>query len=360
MPSIEELPPPPAGKTGWPWTEVSGPRSSQAQPSTKSPDLPSFGIVTPSFNQGVYLEETIRSVLLQNYPNLQYIVIDGGSTDDSVEIIKKYAKWLTYWTTEKDQGQSDAICKGLSRLSTEWVNWINSDDFLMPGAIHHLACLVSRIPRLARPTEILVGKLLIVDQTSNAIETRKLVYRHSMEDFLVNTSIIQPAMFYRANHLRSLDTKLHFAMDLDVWARTVTGYGLDVVATCEEVIAAFRMQPKSKTTTNPAAFETEERLIFARICASLGSDQNFLNTLTPHLQRGTIRPVSTDHRSLSIKSLEKELLYRYVMGDIRTDMRGGNLRLAAKKLWPALRVAPGYVCWHSLKEVAKLLRPSSF
>jgi len=95
-------------------------------------------LITPSFNQGADIEETIRSVLLQGYPNLEYIIIDGGSSDETVDIIKKYAPWITYWVSEPDQGQSDAINKGLARATGEWVNWLNSDDFLLPGALSAL------------------------------------------------------------------------------------------------------------------------------------------------------------------------------------------------------------------------------
>jgi len=120
---VEKLPPAAPGRTGWPWTEETDPAIYAGRE-----DWPRISIVTPSFNQAQYLEETIRSVLLQNYPNLQYLVMDGGSTDGSVEIIKKYSPWIDHWVSEKDRGQSHAINKGLERCDGEWFNWINSDD----------------------------------------------------------------------------------------------------------------------------------------------------------------------------------------------------------------------------------------
>ena len=106
---ISQLPPPPPDRTGWPWTEES-PRLPSHMPDGSK--WPKISIVTPSYNQGKFIEKTIRSVLLQNYTNLEYIIMDGGSTDESVEIIKKYKPWLTHWGSEKDEGQSDAINRG--------------------------------------------------------------------------------------------------------------------------------------------------------------------------------------------------------------------------------------------------------
>ncbi len=138
-PTLAELPPPPPGRVGWPWTVA-------AEPATTEVALPRVTIVTPSFNQGAYLEETLRSVLLQGYPDLEYIVIDGGSTDESVGIIQKYAPWLTYWVSERDRGQADAINKGFRRATGAFVNWLNSDDVFYPGALHDTVAFLDRHP----------------------------------------------------------------------------------------------------------------------------------------------------------------------------------------------------------------------
>jgi glycosyltransferase involved in cell wall biosynthesis len=130
------FPSPPPGKSGWPWTE------SCATVPPLRPDgspWPRISIVTPSYNQGNYLEETIRSVLLQQYPNLEYLILDGGSTDNSVEIIRKYEPWLTFWSSGKDGGQVDAINKGLAQCSGEITSWLNSDDLYQQDALRHAA-----------------------------------------------------------------------------------------------------------------------------------------------------------------------------------------------------------------------------
>src|ERR1700680_2414413 len=133
---LQGLPPPPIGKTGWPWTIESH----------KVPRLmangqawPKISIVTPSYNQGSFIEETIRSVLMQGYPNLEYIIMDGGSSDQTLDVINKYKPLLTHFESKPDRGQSHAINKGMAIGTGEILNWLNSDDFLEEGALIQMA-----------------------------------------------------------------------------------------------------------------------------------------------------------------------------------------------------------------------------
>lgn len=142
MGMLAELPPPPDRKSGWPWTaETIGPCVDESR------FWPRISIVTPSYNQAPFLEETIRSVLLQNYPNLEFIVCDGGSTDGSIDIIKKYAPWLSKWTSSPDGGQVAALNAAFPETTGTILNWVNSDDLLLPGALFTIADLFALDPQ---------------------------------------------------------------------------------------------------------------------------------------------------------------------------------------------------------------------
>lgn len=131
-PTLNDLPPSPSGRTGWPWTEETPPLLATMPGGYLWPKV---SIITPSYNQGQFIEETIRSVLLQGYPDLEYIIIDGGSTDNSLEVIKKYEKWLAYWISEPDRGQMQAINKGFKKATGYIYAWINSDDLYLKNAL---------------------------------------------------------------------------------------------------------------------------------------------------------------------------------------------------------------------------------
>gem|GEM_PF-1231987 len=160
---LAELPSPPEGKIGWPWTEETVPLP-PTMPDGRQ--WPKISIVTPNYNYDRFLEEAIRSVLLQGYPNLEYIIIDGNSTDNSVEIIKKYEKWLTYWVSEPDRGPGHSVNKGLDIATGEWVNWINSDDLLMPNALETLTKIIGKV----KDVQWISGGRLEMDESGSFVD----------------------------------------------------------------------------------------------------------------------------------------------------------------------------------------------
>lgn len=242
-PTLSELPPPPAGKTGWPWTEES-PQLPETTPEGRP--WPRISIVTPSFNQGEFIEETIRSVLLQGYPDLEYIIIDGGSTDKSVEIVKKYEPWLSYWVSEPDRGQSDAINKGWKQCTGEIVAYLNSDDVYTPSAISEAVSTFFRGPEYA----VVHGLTTIIDEYS---DTGKLF--GSPFDLIsslngCNNPVAQPSAFIRRKFIDEvglMDIKLHRAMDYDLWLRLGIKYPFYFVP---RAWSKSRHHSESKTLTS--------------------------------------------------------------------------------------------------------------
>jgi GT2 family glycosyltransferase len=249
-PRLEELPPPPAGKTGWPWTE-----GSQAFPETM-PDgrpWPRITVVTPSFQQADFLEETLRSVILQGYPDLEYMVVDGGSSDGSVEIIERYAPWLSWWVSEPDDGQSDAINKGLGRATGDILAWLNSDDSYLSGALATVARHMEE-----SGCDILVGAMdkIMVDGERSSFVKRSTPYEgdpihpypmlRSGRQYTFN--FIQPPMFWRQwvwEHTSGLDIRYDYMMDME-WCHRALAADAQV-ETVDDVFSRFTLHSGSKS-----------------------------------------------------------------------------------------------------------------
>jgi len=236
-PTLKELPP--VKNSGWPWTQES-PRTPSLIPDGSC--WPRISIVTPSFNQGQFVEETIRSVLLQGYPNLEYIIIDGGSTDNSVEIIKKYEQWLDYWVREPDNGQPEAINKGFERASGDIIAWLNSDDTYMEGTLAKVGTFFAKLPSV----DLLCGggTYIFHDGTVARQQNAKPVH---LDEMLVRNSIIQPSSFFRKRvweETGRLNDKLHFCFDYDLWLKTAKSY---TICTHPDAFSYFRLHQNSKT-----------------------------------------------------------------------------------------------------------------
>jgi glycosyltransferase involved in cell wall biosynthesis len=255
-PDLKDLPGAAFGKTGWPWTEESKKLRNVMPDGAPWPEI---SIVTPSLNQGKYIEETIRSVLLQGYPKLEYIIIDGGSTDASVEIIRKYEQWLTYWVSEPDKGQSHAINKGFERATGEILAYINSDDLYCPSAFRAVAPLFVENAEL----QLVAGRCVIFDG-----DLEKSIFTpwwpDNVDHFLrpFSSTFAQPASFWRRNiytQVHGFDESLHFCFDQEFFLKV----GLEGVKPhlLSDTIARYRHHANIKTNQTIRFYEESIPLI---------------------------------------------------------------------------------------------------
>jgi glycosyltransferase involved in cell wall biosynthesis len=261
---LKDIPPSPPDKTNWPWTAETPPLPS------KMPDgkpWPKISIVTPSYNQGQFLEETIRSVLLQNYPNLEYLIMDGDSKDNSVEIIMKYQPWLTHWASEKDGGQADAIYRGFEKATGDILGWVNSDDLMLPNSLKRVAEYFN----LCQEKDCVVGGSVFIDINSRLMADHKgwpicnlgmPVSYHRLLNF--GCGFCQPATFWRRHAFFSVggfDRSLRFCFDYDMYLRLskIKSFGW-----IREWLAAFRIHPNSKSSTLADTMHAENELLWRK------------------------------------------------------------------------------------------------
>ena len=245
--TIGDLPAVTAGRNGWPW-DASG-QARQAAASLGANPTPTVTIVTPSLDQGEFVEETIRSVLAQDYPHLEYIVMDGGSTDDSPAIIERYSPWLTHWRSAPDRGQSDAINRGLARGSGEVCGWLCSDDVLMPGALATVGRYFAEHPTC----QWLAGAADFVGPDGWALDHSQagLVGEMALLDYwrwgMAGHALPQAACFWRRGlweQAGGLTVGNELAMDFELWLKFRE---LTELHTVEATLASCKVHPAAKT-----------------------------------------------------------------------------------------------------------------
>jgi glycosyltransferase involved in cell wall biosynthesis len=246
-------------------------RSPGGEMSPNSQNSPTISIVTPSFNQGAYLEETILSVLNQNYEPLEYIVIDGGSSDNSVEIIRTYKDRLAFWISEPDKGQTSALNKGFRKATGDIIAYLNSDDLYQPGALARVAAEFS-----APECHWLSGTCLFFDETGTKHHERRPppVLRSRWFD---HCWLSQPAVFWRRDlfdQVGLFDETLHYGMDYDFWMRLVMAG--ERCRFIDEPVAAFRWHSLSKTTAQTEGFSREEDFIRKKYVSALPAHERLL------------------------------------------------------------------------------------
>lgn len=247
------------GQGGWPWSEQPSmpPKHDPIQKESLSSSDLKISIITPSFNQGVFLEETIRSVQMQRYPNLEYIVMDGGSTDNSVEIIRKYEPSISHWVSKSDNGQADAIASGFDQSSGEILGFLNSDDLFLPNTLNVVARVFSMNPSI----DWIIGDSLEIDEKSQIIRSWRPPHIAFRTLLLAGCWFHQPASFWRRTtyeQVQGFDIGLTFAFDYDLFLRLARIAPPFMV---RYPLAAFRVHESAKTSRMADVCEIESKAL---------------------------------------------------------------------------------------------------
>lgn len=290
-------------------------------------DLPLISIVTPSYNQGQFLEETVLSVLNQDYPNLEYIIIDGGSTDGSADIIRKYEDRLAYWVSEPDKGQSDAINRGWKRSRGEVLAWLNADDTYCPGALHRAASEFQK----QRDTIVITGRCTITREDGTLL-TAKPPGDFDAIRMLKQCGGVpgQPAVFIRRCVLEQLGgprDDLHYVMDWEYWIRIGLQYSSTRVRQVDVPLANSRDWGGSKTRQGGRLICDEHRRIMDEVFAR--------------------EPISRE-----LRAIRRRAYAATFWKQARLESEAGEALACSRSIVRALQLAPTE---HSPREVIYLL-----
>lgn len=283
-----------------------------------------ISIVTPSFNQAEYLEETILSVLDQNYPELEYLIIDGGSTDDSVDIIRRYESKLTYWVSEMDNGQSEALNKGFRRCTGELVMWLNSDDVLMPESLF----LINKLFHEHPSADFIHGKSeLFGEHMKDKLVGENFNNNEDLEKYLACMSFPQPSSFFRRKLLQgnSIHQKLHYGMDYHFYLQAVLQNMQGVYVPF--VLSKYRIHKASKSNSE-LCFAVDWSFVFSKLILSL-PDSDF----AMKVMKKAALFVDTPERFSVVRDIDKGTLKRAMLLhlEIQAHYHYSALRINAVK-----------------------------
>lgn len=331
-PRLTDLPPPPPGRKGWPWTEESIPLPTWMP--NASP-WPRITIVTPSFNQGQFIEETIRSVLLQGYPNFEYIVIDGASTDESLKIIEKYSPWIAYWTSEKDRGQADAINKGFAYSSGDILGFLNSDDIYTRGALMRVG---------TDAYEVSNNCFMLVYPVEDFGYCTPVTYlgfqNHSIYSLLAGlSSIHQPGVFWSRSawvSAHGLDISYRYCFDRKFFIKALAA-GTKSIFLGGPVLSKFRWHAESKSYQEVSSgFGVE----IDRLIRELGP----VLVDSGHLRRQDLRTALALRRQIAMDHMRSRLLCQAKPGnrhggfiDVRQLLQRHPEALITRFFWGTLK-----------------------
>lgn len=270
-----------------------------------------FSIITPSLNQAQYLEQTIDSVLSQDYPNIEYIIIDGGSTDGSVEIIKKHSKHLAYWVSESDCGQSEAINKGIAKATGNVINWLNSDDYYEPDALKTVASYFENPSTIALCTRANHVHHKDLVKVSNGTD----VYENNLVKTIGWARMDQPETFFRREaweKVGPLNNQLHYLMDREWWIRYLFEFGLEGIVKTDDILVNFRLHDTSKTVSMSTKFQEDHDAIFYDMAKKFGFNKiaECIETNCIINQNYCFPDINPIHTELVEASLNYYLLHR--------------------------------------------------
>jgi glycosyltransferase involved in cell wall biosynthesis len=296
--------------------------------------VPRISIVTPSFQRAAFLERTLYSVVSQNYPNLEYVVQDGGSTDESVEILRRFEHLRVGWTSERDEGQADAINRGFARTTGEIMGFLNSDDLLLPGALAYVASYFSRHPDV----DVVYGNRILIDVNDREIGMWVLP-RHDDRALTLVDFVPQETLFWRRSIWEAtggaLDTSFGYALDWDLLLR-MQAAGARIVHV-PRFLGAFRVHEEQKSTAALPIGLAECELLRRRVHGRNLSQEELVARLRPYLRRHLFAHALT--RSARIVSFPKSPV-RTVPRDawLREPTVSGDDASAPERV-PALRVS---------------------
>lgn len=278
--------------------------------------FPKISVITPSFNQGVYLEETILSIINQSYANYELLIIDAGSTDCTLEVIHKYDQHIAYWVSEPDRGQSHAIQKGLEKATGDIINWINSDDLLSPGALLEIAHKFD-----ISKYDVFCGRCdYFINSVGNwDLRGLRMGMSDTIGEILLTGKITQPSTFFKTSVFRELGVNedFHFTMDLDLWYRYLLKFGQSKVLLSEKTLAYFRLHQSSKTVALSPKFVEEENKVTYNVLYSLGVPNELLNFIGQKINFDKFSPkeyaisVPVSELNFYVRSYAWHAIYHY-------------------------------------------------
>ncbi|MBI1343038.1 MAG: glycosyltransferase [Terrimonas sp.] len=301
-----------------------------------------ISVVVPSYNQGQFIEETFQSIFEQAYPDIEVIVIDGGSKDNTVDIIKKYEKQISYWVSEKDKGQSDAINKGFARATGDIVTWLCSDDLFLPGTLQSVNDHFNALPDT-------VGVIHGGVQMFEGDKDLEIDYGYEnpcTERNISGMAFSQPAAFFRKIYLDRIGGKvsetLHYGMDYDLFSRLATVCQFHPV---KDLYAKYRLHDASKSVSQQDKFIIDWCRVFVNFCKNAGWDDTLtkLSSVSP-LQEAIpyFQPFNFEPDPGILSSIDKEkALFYHLCYQVRSLFASGKIAASRKMLARIKKEFPG-------------------